>query len=82
MALSQKTMSGTVGTTKQVTATLTPDGASGDIAATSSDTSIATVAKNSNGSFTVSLVAAGSATITFAAGDVTSTLAATVSAAS
>ncbi|WP_235805087.1 hypothetical protein [Liquorilactobacillus nagelii] len=43
---------------------------------------MATVAKNSDGSFTVSLVAAGSATITFAAGDVTSTLAVTVSAAS
>ncbi|KRL40729.1 hypothetical protein FD45_GL001373 [Liquorilactobacillus nagelii DSM 13675] len=75
-------MSGTAGTTKSVTATLTPDGASGDVTATSSDTSIATVAKNSDGSFTVNLVTAGSATITFATGDVTSTLAVTVSAAS
>jgi uncharacterized protein YjdB len=73
-------MSGTAGTAKQVTATLTPDGASGDVTATSSDTSVATVAKNSDGSFTVNLVAAGSATVTFAAGKVTSALAVTVSA--
>lgn len=75
-------MSGTAGATKSVTATLTPDGALGDVTAVSSDTSIATVTKNSDASFTVSLIAAGSATITFAAGDVTSTLAVTVSAAS
>lgn len=75
-------MSGTAGTNKSVTATLTPSGASGDITATSSDTSIATVAKNSDGSFTVNLVKAGSATIAFATGDVTNSLAVTVSAAS
>lgn len=75
-------MSGTAGATKSVTATLTPEGASGDVTATSSDTSIATVAKNSDGSFTVNLVAAGSATITFSTGNVTTTLAVTVNAAS
>jgi uncharacterized protein YjdB len=75
-------MSGVVGTTKSITAALTPEGASGDITAASSDTSIATVAKNSDGSFTVNLVKAGSATIAFATGDVTNSLAVTVSAAS
>ena len=75
-------MSGTAGTNKSVIATLTPEGASGDITATSSDTSIATVAKNSDGGFTVNLVKAGSATITFVAGDATNSLAVTVSAAS
>jgi uncharacterized protein YjdB len=75
-------MSGTAGATKSVTATLTPEGASGDVTATSSDTSVATVAKNSDSSFTVNLVAAGSATITFSTGNVTTTLAVTVSAAS
>lgn len=75
-------MSGTAGTTKSVTAALIPEGASGYVTATSSDTSIATVAKNSDGSFKVSLVAAGSATITFAAGKLTTTLSVTVSAAS
>jgi uncharacterized protein YjdB len=75
-------MSGTTGAAKSVTAILTPDGALGDVTATSSDTSIATVAKNSDDSFTVNLVAAGSATITFSVGNVTNTLAVTVSAAS
>jgi uncharacterized protein YjdB len=73
-------MSGVVGTTKSITATLTPEGASGDITATSSDTSIATVAKNADGSYTIGLVKAGSATITFTAGSLTTTLAVTVSA--
>lgn len=46
--------------------------------ATSSDETVATVAKKSDGAFTVTGVKAGSATITFTSGKLTTTLAATI----
>lgn len=50
--------------------------------AVSSDEAIATVAKKSDGTFTVTGVKAGSATITFTSGELTTTLAVTITATS
>lgn len=46
--------------------------------ATSSDEAVATVSKKSDGVFTVTGVKAGSATITFTSGELTTTLAVTI----
>lgn len=46
--------------------------------ATSSDETVATVSKKSDGVFTVTGVKAGSATITFTSGELTTTLAVTI----
>ncbi len=51
----------------------------GAVSATSSDEAIATVAKNATAGYDVTFVAAGSATITFASGELTATVAVTVS---
>lgn len=50
--------------------------------AASSDETVATVVKKSDGTFTVAGVKAGSATITFTSGELTTTLAVTITAAS
>lgn len=50
--------------------------------ATSSDETVATVAFKSDGTFTVTGVKAGTATITFTSGKLTTTLAVTITAAS
>lgn len=78
--MSQKTLTGDAGTSKDITVTVTPEGAPQDITVKSEDSKIATVAQNSAGIYTVSLVAAGSTTIDFAAGDVKSSLTVTVNA--
>lgn len=75
-------MTGVAGTTKTVTATVTPDGVSQNLTVTSSDNTIATVAPNATSGYDVTLVAAGSATISFAVNDtVKSDLTVTVTAA-
>lgn len=64
---------------------MTPDNATdaetvlNAVSATSSDEAIATVAKNATAGYDVTFVAAGSATITFASGELTTTVAVTVS---
>lgn len=50
--------------------------------AASSDETVATVVKKSDGTFAVAGVKAGSATITFTSGELTTTLAVTITAAS
>lgn len=50
--------------------------------ATSSDETVATVSKKSDGTFTVTGVKAGTATITFTSGKLTTTLAVTITEAS
>ena len=78
MTLSQKTMSGAVGLTKSVTATVTPEGAPQDVSAVSSNDGVATVAKQKDGTFVVTLVASGTANIIFSVGSVSTTLSVTV----
>ncbi|MGX6452700.1 Ig-like domain-containing protein [Pediococcus acidilactici] len=77
-------MSEKVGDTKDITITSDPTDASNADAvvkattATSSDETIATVAKKNDGTFTVTGVKAGTATITFTSGKLTTTLAVTI----
>lgn len=78
VTLSQKTLTGDAGTTKDITVTVTPEGAPQDVTATSDNDKIATVAKKSDGVYTVTLVAAGTANIAFSAGNVNASLAVTV----
>lgn len=78
--MSQKTLTGDAGTTKDITVTVTPEGAPQDVTATSSDSKIATATKGENGAYTIGLVAAGTANIDFAVGDIKNTLAVTVNA--
>ncbi|MFD1317018.1 Ig-like domain-containing protein [Loigolactobacillus zhaoyuanensis] len=78
-------MTGAIGTTKDVTTTVTPEGTSQAVTATSSDDAIATVIQNDVGGFTITLVAAGTASINFTADghdDIKAALAITVSAVS
>ncbi len=72
ITISQKTMSLTVGGSKQLTATVTPDGTA--VAWDSSNSSVATVDSTGN----VTAVAEGTADITVSAGDVTATCKVTV----
>ncbi|MDV2602161.1 Ig-like domain-containing protein [Pediococcus acidilactici] len=84
MTTSQKTLSEKVGDAKEITITSDPVDANDADAvvkattATSSDETVATVAKKSDGAFTVTGVKAGSATITFTSGKLTTTLAVTI----
>lgn len=77
-------MSEKVGDSKDITITSDPVDASDAAAvvkattATSSDETVATVTKKSDGTFTVTGVKAGTATITFTSGDLTATLAVTI----
>ena len=78
--MSQKTFTGGVGATKDITVTVTPDGAPQAVEAVSSDESVATVVKKSDGVYTITNLAAGTATITFSTNGFSSTLAVTVNA--
>lgn len=80
MTLSQKTLTGDAGTSKDITVTVTPEGAPQDVAITPADAKIATAAKKDGNTYTVSLVAAGATNIDFAVGNIKSTLAVTVNA--
>ncbi|WWY82588.1 Ig-like domain-containing protein [Pediococcus pentosaceus] len=88
MTASQKTLSEKVGDAKDITIAADPVDASDatDVVkattATSSDETIATVALKSDGMFTVTGVKAGTATITFTSGKLTTTLAVTITATS
>jgi uncharacterized protein YjdB len=79
VTLSQKTLTGDAGTSKDITVTVTPEGAPQDVAITPANAKIATAVKKNGNTYTVSLVAAGSANIDFVADKVKSTLAVTVS---
>lgn len=73
-----------MGDSKDITITSDPVDASDATAvvktttATSGDETVATVTKKSDGTFTVTGVKAGTATITFTSGDFTATLAVTI----
>ncbi|WWL94835.1 Ig-like domain-containing protein [Pediococcus acidilactici] len=88
MTASQKTLSEKVGDAKDITITSDPVDANDADAvvkattATSSDETVATVVKKSDGTFTVSGVKDGTATITFTSGGFTVTLAVTIAEAS
>ncbi len=74
-------MTGAVGTSKDITVTVTPDGAPQDITVASDNEQIATVTKKSAGTYIVTIAGEGSADITFTAGTVSAALAVTATAA-
>ncbi|RNE05583.1 Ig-like domain-containing protein [Lacticaseibacillus paracasei] len=76
--MSQKTLTGGVGATKDITVTVTPDGATQAVNAVSSNEKVATVVKKSNSVYTITNLTAGTATITFSTNGISSTLAVTV----
>lgn len=78
--MSQKTLTGGVGSTKDITVTVTPDGAPQAVKAVSSNEKVATVVKKSDGVYTITNLTAGTATITFSTNGISSTLAVTVNA--
>ncbi|MGQ5376836.1 hypothetical protein ACUCH6_07930 [Lacticaseibacillus paracasei] len=78
--MSQKTFTGGVGASKDITVTVTPDGAPQTVEAVSSDKNVATVVKKSDGVYTITNLAAGAATIIFSTNGISSTLAVTVNA--
>lgn len=78
--MSQKTLTGAVGSTKDITVTVTPDGAPQEVKAVSSNEKVATVVKKSDGVYTITNLAAGTATITFSTNGISSTLAVNVNA--
>ncbi|MGO3095686.1 MAG: Ig-like domain-containing protein [Lacticaseibacillus paracasei] len=78
--MSQKTLTGAVGSTKDITVTVTPDGAPQEVKAVSSNEKVATVVKKSDGVYTITNLTAGTATITFSTNGISSTLAVTVNA--
>lgn len=80
--MSQKTATGGVGATKDKTVTETPDGAPEAVEAVSSDESVATVVKKSDGIYTITNLAAGTATKTLETNGKSRTLAVTVNAGS
>jgi hypothetical protein len=80
VTLSQKTLTGDAGTSKDITVTVTPEGAPQDVAIAPVDAKIATAVKKNGNTYTVSLVASGATNIDFVADKVKSTLAVTVNA--
>lgn len=78
--MSQKTFTGGVGSTKDITVTVTPDGAPQTVKAVSSNEKVTTVVKKSDGVYTITNHTAGTATITFSTNGISSTLAVTVNA--
>lgn len=78
--MSQKTLTGAVGSTKDITVTVTPDGAPQAVKAVSSNEKVATVVKKSDGVYNITNLTEGTATITFSTNGISSTLAVTVNA--
>lgn len=78
--MSQKTLTGAVGSTKDITVTVTPDGAPQEVKAVSSNEKVATVVKKSDGVYTITNLTEGTATITFSTNGISSALAVTVNA--
>ncbi|KTE99987.1 hypothetical protein AC564_0250c [Lacticaseibacillus paracasei] len=78
--MSQKTLTGAVGSTKDITVTVTPDGAPQEVKAVSSNEKVATVVKKSDGVYTITNLTEGTAPITFSTNGISSTLAVTVNA--
>ena len=78
--MSQKTLTGGVGATKDITVTVTPDGAPQEVKAESSNEKVATVVKKSDGVYTINNLTAGTATITFSTNGISSTVTVTVNA--
>ena len=78
--MSQKTLTGAVGSTKDITVTVTPDGAPQAVKAVSSNEKVATLVKKSDGVYTITNLPEGTATITFSTNGISSTLAVTVNA--
>lgn len=76
--MSQKTFTGGVGATKDITVTVTPDGAPQEVKAVSSNEKVATVVKKSDGIYTITNLTEGTAPITFSTNGISSTLAVTV----
>lgn len=77
---SQKTFTGGVGATKDITESVTPVGAPQAVEAVSSEVSVALVFKKSDGITTILNLAAGTATITFSTNGISSTLSVLVNA--
>ena len=78
--MSQKTLTGCVGATTDITVTVTHYGSPQEVKAVSSNEKVATVVKKSDGVYTITNLTAGTATITFSTNGISSTLAVTVNA--